>query len=119
MSAATLKTRISWVVILVCLATLLSAGYALIPAAVLHDRRDGSKDREIVTAVDQKSAFLEYMMRQQIPSDENLKPVSAGDAPPKSDVSYTTTFHFPMAPRSIVGPSLGKKSSLPIQQPVE
>ena len=88
MSAGTLKTRISGVVILACLAALLSACYALDGAAVFHDRRMGSEGPEVVIAIDQKSAFLAYVMRQQIPSDAQLKRVSVGDTLPDSDVRY-------------------------------
>ena len=117
MSAGTLKTRISGVVILACLAPLLSAGYALDAAAVFHDRRMGSEDLEVVIAIDQKSAFLAYVMRQQIPSMHSLS-ACRSETLCRISQSDTMTFHFAMAPRSIVGPSLGKKSSLPIQQPV-
>ena len=88
MSTGTLKTRISKVVILACLATLLSAGYALDAAAVFHDRRMGSEGPEVVIAVEQKSAFLAYVMRQQVPSDPQLKRVSVGDTLPDSAIRY-------------------------------
>ena len=88
MSAGTLKTRISGVVILACLATLLSAGYALDATSVFHDRRMGSEDPEVVITVDQKSVFLAYVMRQQIPSDPQLKRVSVGDTLPNCAMRY-------------------------------
>jgi len=88
MSAGTLRARISTGVILVSLATLLDAGYALDATAVFHDRRKGSEDPEVVIAVNQKSAFLAYVVRRQIPSAPQLKRVSVGDTLPDFAVRY-------------------------------
>ena len=72
------------------MAVALAVGYA---QNALSGSRDGSSGAEVVVTVDQKSAFLAYVKRQQMHSDLLIKQVSAGDILPDSGIIY---YHIPL-----------------------
>jgi hypothetical protein len=76
MSARTPNLRISKAMRLACVAVALGAIYARIPLSDSRDGTSGPDGAEVVITVEQTSAFLAYVKRQQMHSDLFVKTAS-------------------------------------------